>query len=499
MADMSQAVQECIDDYFKREAGGTGLLASTQPLSSAQPLGAGIPHQRGEGPLVSAQPSSSLLASAQPSGAGIPHQRQSQGGGEGPLVSAQPSSSLLASAQPSGAGIPHQRQSQGGGEGPLVSAQPSSSLLASAQPSGAGIPHQRQSQGGGEGPLVSAQPSSSLLASAQPSGAGIPHQRQSQGGGEGPLVSAQPSSSLLASAQPSGAGIPHQRQSQGGGEGPLVSAQPSGAGIPHQHQSQGGGEGPLASGLSREVEVPTEQRAIDLAEVSTVKEFCSRGCGCEMACTSKFSLQHIELTRANAAQLSRGELDMAIMGQVMAFTSCSQATLNSTRHRHKPKQRQKNRMVFYHNGYQVCRNTFLFLHKIGKFCLDAIKSRYVTEGMVPHIHGHSGRTAPNALVLEDVRCILQFVMEYVEINGILLPGRIPGYKRDDIQLLPSSTTKRAVWLLYQDSAITLSARSISYSTFCNVWRKFLGHVVVSKPMTDLCETCQRNVPLLSAP
>ena len=213
------------------------------------------------------------------------------------------------------------------------------------------------------------------------------------------------------------------------------------------------------------MEVPTEQRAIDLAEVSTVKEFCSRGCGCAMACTLKFSLQHIELTRANAAQLSRGELDMAIMGQVMAFTSCSQATLNSTRHRHKPKQRQKNRMVFYHNGYQVCRNTFLFLHNIGKFRLDAIKRRYVTEGMVPRIH-HSGRTAPNALVLEDVRCILQFVMEYVETNGILLPGRIPGYKRDDIQLLPSSTTKRAVWLLYQDSAITLSARSITYSTFC---------------------------------
>ena len=420
MADMSQAAQECIDDYLKREAGGTGLLASTQQSSS-----------------------SSSLASAQPSGAGIPHQRQSQGGGEG----------LLASAQPLGAGIPHQRQSQGGGEGPLASAQPSLSLLASAQPS-----------------------SSSLsLASAQPSGAGIPHQRQSQGGGEGSLVSAQPSSS---SAQPSSS---------------LLSAQPSGAGIPHQHQSQGGGEGSLASGRSREVEVPTEeQRAIDLAEVSTVKEFCSRGCGCAMACTLKFSFQHLELTRANAAQLSRGELDMAIMGQVMAFTSCSQTTLNSTRHRHKPKQRQKNKMVFYHNGYQVCRNTFLFLHNIGKFRLDAIKRRYVTEGMVPRIHGHSGRTAPNALVLEDVRCILQFMMEYVETNGILLPGRIPGYKRDDIQLLPSSTTKRAVWLLYQESVITLSARSIAYSTFCNVWRKFLGHVVVSKPMTDLCETYQRN-------
>ena len=77
-------------------------------------------------------------------------------------------------------------------------------------------------------------------------------------------------------------------------------------------------------------------------------------------------------------------------------------------------------------------------------------------------------------------------------NAILLPGRIPGYKRDDIKLLPSSCTKRAVWLLYQESATSLTLRSVAYTTFCKVWRNFMGGVVVCKPMTDLCETCQRN-------
>ena len=42
------------------------------------------------------------------------------------------------------------------------------------------------------------------------------------------------------------------------------------------------------------------------------------------------------------------------------------------------------------------------------------------------------------------------------------------------------------------SSLASAQPSGAYSTFCNVWRKFLGHVVVSKPMTDLCETCQRN-------
>ena len=56
-------------------------------------------------------------------------------------------------------------------------------------------------------------------------------------------------------------------------------------------------------------------------------------------------------------------------------------------------------------------------------------AHYVTEGLVPRIHGHAGRTAPNALVLGEVKGISTFVMQYVESNAILLPGRIPGYKQ----------------------------------------------------------------------
>ena len=131
----------------------------------------------------------------------------------------------------------------------------------------------------------------------------------------------------------------------------------------------------------------------------------------------------------------------------------------------------------------------LFLHDIGDFRLRAIRAYYLTEGLA---HGHSGHTAPNALVLQDVNGIITFVMQYVENNGILLPGRVPGYKRDDIKLHPSSATKRAVWMLYQESAMSLSLRSVAYTTFCKVWRNFLADVVVYKPMTDLCITCQKN-------
>ena len=69
---------------------------------------------------------------------------------------------------------------------------------------------------------------------------------------------------------------------------------------------------------------------------------------------------------------------------------------------------------------------------------------------------------------------------------------IPGYKRSDIQILTSSTTKKGIWLLYEETARQHLRRSVAYFTFCQVWRRFLQHVIVARPMTDLCAVCQKN-------
>ena len=148
-------------------------------------------------------------------------------------------------------------------------------------------------------------------------------------------------------------------------------------------------------------------------------------------------------------------------------------------------------MLFHHHGYCICRKTSL-PHSIGEFRLRAIKASYLSEGMVPRVHSHTGRVPSHALVMEDIQNIVKFILQYAESNAILLPGRVPGYKRDDIQILPSSITKRAVWKLYQHTATTLSMRNVGYSTCCRCWKQFLPHVIVARPMTDLCWTCQQN-------
>ncbi len=181
-----------------------------------------------------------------------------------------------------------------------------------------------------------------------------------------------------------------------------------------------------------------------------------------------------------------------LLGVVYTRVNSKQCEQTIRRVRHLPNERQRNTTLFHHHGLRVCRRTFLFLHGVGDFLLRAVKAGYLSGGLIPRRHGHTGRVAPNALVLEDVRHIVRFNLHYAEAHAILLPGRIPGYKRDDIQILPCSTTKRAVWQLYREGTQFLSVKTAAYSTFTHVWRHLLPHIIVGRPMSDICWKCQKN-------
>ena len=254
----------------------------------------------------------------------------------------------------------------------------------------------------------------------------------------------------------------------------------------NEEEAQGGGVDDSMH-PEREVVVATgaleylEERALDEEEERAITEFVSSGCGCKMGnkgpCSALFSREHYRAMRVDAAALSWNELNMVLIGQVMALTAM--ASRNQV-------------TVFQHHRHHVCRKTFLFLHGIGKRKFELIKAHFASSGLTPRTHGNTGRAPANTLIMEEVRNVVVFVTQHAEANAILLPGRIPGYKGSDIQILPSSTTKRAIWLLYEDTAQQLSQRRIAYSTFTKVWRNFLPHVVVARPMTDLCSTRQKN-------
>ena len=228
-------------------------------------------------------------------------------------------------------------------------------------------------------------------------------------------------------------------------------------------------------------QVMTEQWSFDEEEESKVTAFMSSGCGCTLVnkgpCSALFSREHYAMMRADAAALTWSELNMVVMGGSNGTYSDGD---------HEP----------HHSlptPWAPClQENIPVLHGLRKRKLELIKRHYLSHGLVLRVHGNTGRTPAHALVMEDVQNIITFVMQYSEANAILLPGCIPGYKRSDIQILPSSTTKRGIWMLYEESATQLAQRHIAFCTFCHIWKRFLQHVVVARPMTDLCATCQKN-------
>ena len=49
-----------------------------------------------------------------------------------------------------------------------------------------------------------------------------------------------------------------------------------------------------------------------------------------------------------------------------------------------------------------------------------------------------------------------------------------------------------IWLLYEETTRQHLRLSVAYFTLCQVWRRFLQHVIVARPMTDLCAVCQKH-------
>ena len=82
----------------------------------------------------------------------------------------------------------------------------------------------------------------------------------------------------------------------------------------------------------------------------------------------------------------------------------------------------------------------------------------MATGLTPRIHGNTRRQPKNALKIEEIKNLLTFLYNYAENNAILLPGRIPGYKRDNIQLLPSSTTKKVHQVAHTYTHVVLSVQ-----------------------------------------
>ena len=245
-----------------------------------------------------------------------------------------------------------------------------------------------------------------------------------------------------------------------------------------------------------QLEMPLEPLPSDIQEEKVISDFILAGCGCKKGgggkqCYTQFSQEYILSVRQSCAVLTRSELDLAILGQLLAFTNRSPGVVTASRH--VAGERERPSTSFYHQGKQVCVKMFRMLHGIGEKRFKNLMKSLKEDGLAPRIHGNTKRKPHHALSFSSVEYVVCFLHNYTEQNGLLLPGRVPGYSRSDIKLLPSSTSKRGIWRIYHGAAEDDDTiHTVAYSTFCKLWKMLVPSVVIMKPMSDLCWQCHQN-------
>jgi hypothetical protein len=93
-------------------------------------------------------------------------------------------------------------------------------------------------------------------------------------------------------------------------------------------------------------------------------DFLSNGCGCKAKCSGLFDAEYYQAKRDHCLSLTKQELDLVVLGQIMANIHTSSVV--GPRYKNAPSPRQRSRVDFYHHGQRICKVTFLILHGIGK-------------------------------------------------------------------------------------------------------------------------------------
>ena len=96
---------------------------------------------------------------------------------------------------------------------------------------------------------------------------------------------------------------------------------------------------------------------------------------------------------------------------------------------------------------------FSYYFSVNQKRLNRLIKHDTSEGLSPPEKKSGGRknTRKIALSYEDIRKVVSFLVNYAEEHALHLPGRVPGYRKDDITLLPSSHTKISVYNVYRNA------------------------------------------------
>jgi hypothetical protein len=104
--------------------------------------------------------------------------------------------------------------------------------------------------------------------------------------------------------------------------------------------------------------------------------------------------ERIESQRGCCAELTKAELDMAILGQLAALVYYGQSAVGC--------------ILRTQHGPPLVQSSILSAKKSAGVLFCSCMEHYITNGFCPHTHGNTGRSSSHAITLTDARYATKF-------------------------------------------------------------------------------------------
>ena len=209
--------------------------------------------------------------------------------------------------------------------------------------------------------------------------------------------------------------------------------------------------------------------------ITKVQKLLQFGCRCHRGLKGDQCLDYlkVEIVISNlydCLELSHETLDLVILANLQAFT---EADITGR------KRKTIQAYSFLYQSHPICKEMFLHVYGISKSRFQRLLEHYQNHDISLRVHGNSKRLPHNTLPQAVAVGVKSFVSNYAQENAVLLPGRIPGFKNEDIVLLSSSETKMHVWNCFKRACEVASKRVVSYMKFFELWQQFHPNLVMA--------------------
>ena len=162
-------------------------------------------------------------------------------------------------------------------------------------------------------------------------------------------------------------------------------------------------------------------------EVQVSPCYCKRNNG--QPCHTFFDDVEVSRCRLQYIGKTRKELDLVLLAKIESCVHMSEETVRQK----KQSVRERQRLIYRHKGFEICRNCFLHLHSIGEKKLKNLFKQYKEN--------------------------------FAEANAIILPGSTLYVWKSDCKLLPTECSYRFVYGKNAETVDECGQKKISLKSF----------------------------------